>query len=80
MGHLWFQAANDTVLLGYLAIVTDLDEAAQYDWGYAILAFLHHSLDTAVTTGGAITGFFQLLEYWFYEYLWGWSPYSQGRG
>ncbi|KAF6135216.1 hypothetical protein GIB67_035287 [Kingdonia uniflora] len=25
-------------------------------------------LDTAVTTGGAITGFFQLLTYWFYEY------------
>ncbi|KAF6150416.1 hypothetical protein GIB67_034115 [Kingdonia uniflora] len=25
-------------------------------------------LDTVVTTGGAITGFSQLLEYWFYEY------------
>ncbi|KAF6152174.1 hypothetical protein GIB67_019396 [Kingdonia uniflora] len=31
MGHLWFQIANDTVLLGYLAAVADLDEAAEYD-------------------------------------------------
>ncbi|KAF6157839.1 hypothetical protein GIB67_003739 [Kingdonia uniflora] len=68
MGYLWFQTANDTLPLGYLAAVADLDEAAQYDWGYAILASLYHGLDTAVTTGGAITGFSQLLEYWFYEY------------
>ncbi|KAF6147409.1 hypothetical protein GIB67_016766 [Kingdonia uniflora] len=68
MGHLWFQTANDTVPLGYLAAVNDLASAAQYDWGYAILASLYHSLDTAVTTGGAITGFVQLLPYWFYEY------------
>ncbi|KAF6152648.1 hypothetical protein GIB67_008085 [Kingdonia uniflora] len=53
MGHLWFQTANDTVPLGYLAAVNDLDSAAQYDWGSAILASLYHSLDTA---------------YWFYEY------------
>ncbi|KAF6168060.1 hypothetical protein GIB67_011445 [Kingdonia uniflora] len=68
MGHLWFQTANDTVPLGYLAVVADLDEVAQYNWGYAILASMYHGLDTAVTTGGAITGFSQLLEYWFYEY------------
>ncbi|KAF6172287.1 hypothetical protein GIB67_024909, partial [Kingdonia uniflora] len=37
MGHLWFQTANDAVPLGYLAAVADLDEAAQYDWGSAIL-------------------------------------------
>ncbi|KAF6152065.1 hypothetical protein GIB67_031387 [Kingdonia uniflora] len=66
MGHLWFQTANDTISLGYL--VADLDEAAEYDWGSAILVFLYHGLDTAVTIGGAITGFSQLLEYWFYEY------------
>ncbi|KAF6137283.1 hypothetical protein GIB67_036320 [Kingdonia uniflora] len=29
---------------------------------------MYHGLDTAVTTGGAITGFVQLLPYWFYEY------------
>ncbi|KAF6140584.1 hypothetical protein GIB67_013877 [Kingdonia uniflora] len=68
MRHFWFQMANDTVPLGYLAPVNDLDLAAQYDWGYAILASLYHGLDTAVTTGGAITGFVQLLPYWFYEY------------
>ncbi|KAF6176291.1 hypothetical protein GIB67_023582 [Kingdonia uniflora] len=28
MGHLWFQTANDTVPLGYLAAVNDLDSAA----------------------------------------------------
>ncbi|KAF6160321.1 hypothetical protein GIB67_019090, partial [Kingdonia uniflora] len=38
MGHLWFQTANDTVPLGYLAAMNDLDLAAQYDWGSAILA------------------------------------------
>ncbi|KAF6135530.1 hypothetical protein GIB67_015383 [Kingdonia uniflora] len=68
MGHLWFQTADDSVLLGYLAAMTDLDEAAQYDWGYNILASLYHGLDTAVTTGGTITRFSQLLTYWFYEY------------
>ncbi|KAF6139807.1 hypothetical protein GIB67_009654 [Kingdonia uniflora] len=68
MGYLWFQTANDTVPLGYLAAVNDLDSAAQYDRGSAILAPLYHELDTAVTTGGAITGFVQLLLYWFYEY------------
>ncbi|KAF6134307.1 hypothetical protein GIB67_035668 [Kingdonia uniflora] len=68
MGHLWFQTANDMVLLGYLVAVNDLDSAAQYDWGSAILASLYHGLDTAVTTGGAITRFVQLLTYWFYEY------------
>ncbi|KAF6143335.1 hypothetical protein GIB67_001279 [Kingdonia uniflora] len=68
MGHLWFQTANDTVPLGYLAAVNDLDSAAQYDWGSAILASLYHGLDTAVTIEGAITEFVQLLPYWFYEY------------
>ncbi|KAF6175966.1 hypothetical protein GIB67_003454 [Kingdonia uniflora] len=68
IGHLWFQMANDTVPLGYLAAVANLDSAAQYDWGSAILASLYHGLDTAITTGGAITGFVQLLTYWFYEY------------
>ncbi|KAF6166430.1 hypothetical protein GIB67_034981 [Kingdonia uniflora] len=62
MRYLWFQTANDIVPLGYLAGVADLDEAAQYDWGSAILASLHHGLDTAVTIGGAITGFSQLLK------------------
>ncbi|KAF6136648.1 hypothetical protein GIB67_016104 [Kingdonia uniflora] len=61
MGHLWFQTANDTVPLGYLAAVNDLDSAAQYDWGSTILASLYYGLDTAVTTEGAITGFVQLL-------------------
>ncbi|KAF6152698.1 hypothetical protein GIB67_021358 [Kingdonia uniflora] len=68
MGHLWFQTANNTVPLGYLAAVADLDSAAQYDWGSAILASLYHDLDTVVTAWGAITGFVQLLMYWFYEY------------
>ncbi|KAF6159268.1 hypothetical protein GIB67_032039 [Kingdonia uniflora] len=68
MGHLWFQMANDTVPLGYLAAVADLDSAAQYDWGSAILASLCHGLDTTVTTRGTITGFVLLLTYWFYEY------------
>ncbi|KAF6154831.1 hypothetical protein GIB67_033860 [Kingdonia uniflora] len=68
MRYLWFQTANDTVPLGYRAAVADLDSAAQYDWGSVILASLYHGLDTAVTTGGAITGFVQLLTYWFYEY------------
>ncbi|KAF6139156.1 hypothetical protein GIB67_023209 [Kingdonia uniflora] len=31
MGHLWFKTTNDTVPLGYLAAVADLDEAAEYD-------------------------------------------------
>ncbi|KAF6151253.1 hypothetical protein GIB67_002952, partial [Kingdonia uniflora] len=53
MGHLCFQTANDTFPLGYLAAVNDLDLAAQFDWGSAILASLYHGLDTA---------------YWFYEY------------
>ncbi|KAF6138157.1 hypothetical protein GIB67_033571 [Kingdonia uniflora] len=61
MGYLWFQTVNDTVPLGYLTAVANLDSAAQYDWGSAILASLYHSLDIAITTGGAITGFVQLL-------------------
>ncbi|KAF6140503.1 hypothetical protein GIB67_031146 [Kingdonia uniflora] len=32
MGHLWFQTANDTVLLGYLTAVANLNSIAQYDW------------------------------------------------
>ncbi|KAF6158949.1 hypothetical protein GIB67_042030, partial [Kingdonia uniflora] len=68
MGHLWFQTASDIVPLEYLEAIADLDEAPSYDWGSAILASLYHGLDTAVTTGGAITGFSQLLEYWFYMY------------
>ncbi|KAF6151429.1 hypothetical protein GIB67_020653 [Kingdonia uniflora] len=62
MGHLLFQTANDTILPGYLAAMSDLDEAAQYDWGSTILASMYHGLDTAVTTRGAITGFSQLFE------------------
>ncbi|KAF6167106.1 hypothetical protein GIB67_041361 [Kingdonia uniflora] len=68
MGYLWFQTANDIVPLGYLVAVNDLDSAAQYDWGSAILVSLYHGLDTAIMTRGAITGFVQLLPYWFYEY------------
>ncbi|KAF6145601.1 hypothetical protein GIB67_037634 [Kingdonia uniflora] len=68
MGYLWFQTANDTIPLGYLAVVANLDEVAQYDWGYAILTSLYHSLNIAVTTESAITRFSQLLEYCFYEY------------
>ncbi|KAF6175683.1 hypothetical protein GIB67_022685 [Kingdonia uniflora] len=62
MRNLWLQTANDTVLLGYLTAVGNLDEAAKYDWGFVILASLYHGLDTVVTTGGAVTGFSQLLE------------------
>ncbi|KAF6162927.1 hypothetical protein GIB67_021076 [Kingdonia uniflora] len=62
MGHLWFQTANDTVPLRYLAAVANLDKTAQYDWGSAIFVSLYHGLVTTVTTGGAITGFPQLLE------------------
>ncbi|KAF6135158.1 hypothetical protein GIB67_035229, partial [Kingdonia uniflora] len=47
MGHLWFQKANDTVPLGYLTAVDDLDSATQYDWGSVILTSLYHGLDTA---------------------------------
>ncbi|KAF6144674.1 hypothetical protein GIB67_006166 [Kingdonia uniflora] len=53
MRHLWFQKANDTVLLGYLMAVANLDSAAQYDWGYVIIVSLYLGLDTA---------------YWLYEY------------
>ncbi|KAF6167780.1 hypothetical protein GIB67_027558 [Kingdonia uniflora] len=60
--------ANNTLPLGYFTAVADFDEAAQYDWGFIILTSLYHGLDTAVTTGGAITGFSKLLEHWFYEY------------
>ncbi|KAF6148727.1 hypothetical protein GIB67_019335 [Kingdonia uniflora] len=60
--------ANDTIPLGYLAAVVDLDSAPQYDWGSVILVSLYHGLDTAVTTEGVITRFVQLLTYWFYEY------------
>ncbi|KAF6175291.1 hypothetical protein GIB67_000612 [Kingdonia uniflora] len=38
MGHLWFQTANETIPLGYLAAVNDLDSAAQHDW--VLLFFL----------------------------------------
>ncbi|KAF6171612.1 hypothetical protein GIB67_036217 [Kingdonia uniflora] len=68
MGHLWFQMANDTVPLRYLAAAADLDSAAQYDRGSAIFTSLYHGLDTTVVTRGAIAGFIQLLLYWFYEY------------
>ncbi|KAF6165895.1 hypothetical protein GIB67_012792 [Kingdonia uniflora] len=68
IGYLWFQIANDTVPLEYLVAVADLDEAAKYYWGSTILVSLYHGLDTAVMTGGAITEFSQLLEYWFYKY------------
>ncbi|KAF6148697.1 hypothetical protein GIB67_040763, partial [Kingdonia uniflora] len=63
-----FLTANDTVPLGYLEDVADLDKVIEYDWGLAILVSLYYGLDTALTTGGAITGFLPLLEYWFYEY------------
>ncbi|KAF6135781.1 hypothetical protein GIB67_028637 [Kingdonia uniflora] len=66
--HLWFQTANNTVSLGYLTAMNDLDSAAQYNGGSAIFDSLYHGLDTAVTIGGAITGFVQFLLYWFYEY------------
>ncbi|KAF6138561.1 hypothetical protein GIB67_032455 [Kingdonia uniflora] len=68
MGQFWFQTANDTVPLEYLAAVADLDSVAQYDWGSVIHASLYNGLDIAVTIEGAITGFVQLLTYWFYKY------------
>ncbi|KAF6170909.1 hypothetical protein GIB67_014726 [Kingdonia uniflora] len=63
MRHLWFQTANNTIPLRYLEAMADLGEAPSYDWGFSILASLYYGLDTAVTTGGVITGFSQLLEY-----------------
>ncbi|KAF6165190.1 hypothetical protein GIB67_000774 [Kingdonia uniflora] len=51
MGYLWFQMANDTVPLGYLVAVANLDEAVEYEWSSIILTSLYHGLDTAVTTG-----------------------------
>ncbi|KAF6154033.1 hypothetical protein GIB67_026687 [Kingdonia uniflora] len=68
MGHLWFQTANNTIPLGYIAAMNNLDSTAQYEWGSTIPASLYHGLDTAVTTGSAIIGFLQLLSYWLYEY------------
>ncbi|KAF6154900.1 hypothetical protein GIB67_018337 [Kingdonia uniflora] len=49
--------ANDTVPLGYLAAVADLDEAAQYDW---VMLFLLPC--TMVWIPQSRPG------YWFYEY------------
>ncbi|KAF6157104.1 hypothetical protein GIB67_041565 [Kingdonia uniflora] len=40
MGYLWFQTANDTIPLEYLAAVADLDETAEYDRGSTILVSL----------------------------------------
>ncbi|KAF6136906.1 hypothetical protein GIB67_018945 [Kingdonia uniflora] len=52
----------------YLTVETDRENDITIARAFILFMMGHLCLDTAVTTEDAITGFVQLLPYWFYEY------------
>ncbi|KAF6161088.1 hypothetical protein GIB67_007729 [Kingdonia uniflora] len=75
MGNLFFSNGVTSLRAGYLAALTDYDilGASGFDWGTPIMAALYRGLDeVSVLRPGkvkkSITGFYTVLEYWFFEY------------
>lgn len=74
MGNVFFSNSSSSVNVGFLEAVSsvDFDTPIVYDWGTPILAYLYSSLDrqcVVSTTQRSLCGFWQLLEYWYYEYF-----------
>ncbi|KAF6151262.1 hypothetical protein GIB67_002961 [Kingdonia uniflora] len=75
MGNLFFSNGVTSLLAGYLAALTDCDifGAPGFDWGTPIMAALYRGIDeVSVLRDGKvkklITGFYALLEFWFFKY------------
>ncbi|KAF6147809.1 hypothetical protein GIB67_014389 [Kingdonia uniflora] len=75
MGNLFFSNGVTSLRTGYLAALTDCDilGTSGFDWGTPIMATLYQGIDEAsILRPGkvkkSITGFYVVLEYWFFEY------------
>ena len=69
LGSTFFSNQKNTIRLGYLAALTDLDALHTFDWGSAILGNLYTALDS-YTFGRVrqLYGFWYVLPFWYYEY------------
>ncbi|KAF6155763.1 hypothetical protein GIB67_007410 [Kingdonia uniflora] len=75
MGNIFFPNANTSLLTGYLTALTDhhIIGASKFDWGTPIMTALYRGLDeVSILNNGkgkrSVTGFYALLELWFFEY------------
>ncbi|KAF6174039.1 hypothetical protein GIB67_020221 [Kingdonia uniflora] len=75
MGNLFFSNDSTSLRVGYLAALIDYDILATspFDWGTPIMEALYRGLDeVSVLRDGkvkkSITGFYAMLEFWFFEY------------
>ncbi|KAF6163624.1 hypothetical protein GIB67_036084 [Kingdonia uniflora] len=75
MGNLFFLNGSTSLRAGYLAALTDYDiiGTSSFDWGTPIMTTLYRGLDeVSVLKDGkvkkSITGFYVMLELWFFEY------------
>ncbi|KAF6150748.1 hypothetical protein GIB67_020831 [Kingdonia uniflora] len=75
MGNILFSNANTSLSAGYLAALTyyPIIGAPKFDWGTPIMAALYRELDDVSVLKNekmkkSITGFYAMLEFWFFEY------------
>ncbi|KAF6169855.1 hypothetical protein GIB67_034247 [Kingdonia uniflora] len=77
MGSLFFSNGSTSLRAGYLVALTyyDIICTSSFDWGMPIMATLYRGLDeVSVLKDGKmkklISGFYAMLEFWFFEYCW----------
>ncbi|KAF6168462.1 hypothetical protein GIB67_005014 [Kingdonia uniflora] len=75
MGNLFFSNGVISLRAGYLAALTDYDilGTSGFEWGTPIIAILYWGLDEVLVLRDrkvkkSITGFYAVLEFWFFEY------------
>ncbi|XP_026387471.1 protein MAIN-LIKE 1-like isoform X2 [Papaver somniferum] len=69
LGQFFFSNAKNYIDAGWLAAFDDLDAVHTYDWGGAAFSRLYAALRIAGRKRKTLSGPFQVLEFWGYEYL-----------
>ncbi|XP_011628181.1 protein MAIN-LIKE 1 [Amborella trichopoda] len=62
-------SSQGSTLTSYLQLFQDLDEAGEYAWGAAALAFLCRSLSNVADGESHFSGSATLLQYWIYKHF-----------
>ncbi|XP_026390795.1 protein MAIN-LIKE 2-like [Papaver somniferum] len=69
LGQFLFSNAKNYIDVGWLAAFEDLDAVSTYDWGVVAFSRLYAALRIAGRKRKSLSGPFQVLEFWGYEYL-----------
>ncbi|XP_026392772.1 uncharacterized protein LOC113288047 [Papaver somniferum] len=69
MGQTFFPNSTNVSHIGWLKALEDLEKAPHYDWGFEILGEMYRGIGQASIGIPNFTGFWGILEYWWYTYF-----------